>query len=89
MFVRCKTTKSNSVLSKPPLKVLQSLASLEGNNDFEEICGWLEESLEQIRDDTATTVDEVRTRWLQGASQAVGEFLEKKRTARDILRKVK
>jgi hypothetical protein len=77
------------VLGKPPITVLQSLASLEGNHDFERVCEWIEGSLEQIRDDTATTADEVRTRWLQGASQALGEFLEKKRTARDILHKMK
>jgi hypothetical protein len=77
------------VLGKPPITVLQSLASLEGNHDFERVCEWIEGSLEQIRDETATTESEVRTRWMQGASQALGEFLEKKRNARDILRKLK
>jgi len=65
------------------------LASLEGNHDFERVCEWLEMSLEQIREDTATTESEVRTRWMQGASQTLGYFLEKKRNARDILRKMK
>jgi len=77
------------MLSKPPLKVLSALASLEGNHDFEEVCGWLKESLEQIRTDNQACMDEVRTRWMQGASQALAEFLEKKHGARETLRKLK
>lgn len=76
------------MLAKPPIKVLASLASLEGNHDFEEVCKWLEESLEQIRSENDSTKDEVQSRWNQGASQALAQFLEKKRNAREILRKI-
>lgn len=76
------------MLAKPPIKVLASLASLEGSHDFEEVCKWLEESLEQIRSENDSTKDEVQSRWNQGASQALAQFLEKKRSAREILRKI-
>jgi hypothetical protein len=77
------------MLAKPPITVLQSLASLGGNSDFEVVCSWLEESLGQIRSTNDATRDEVQSRWNQGASQALAEFLEKKQSARDILRKLK
>lgn len=77
------------MLVKPPITVLASLASLEGNHDFEQVCAWLEESLDHIRIENDSTKDEVQSRWNQGASQALAVFLEKKRTAREILRKVK
>ena len=77
------------MLNKPPITVLQSLASLEGNNDFERVCEWIQESLDEVRYETSICADEVRTRWFQGASQALAEFLEKKRAAGDILRKMK
>lgn len=64
------------------------MASLDGNSDFEEVCKWLEDSLGAIRLFNDSTRDEVQTRWNQGASQALAEFLEKKRTARDTLRKL-
>ena len=65
------------------------MASLEGNNDFEEVCKWLEESLANLRHETEYTRDEVQTRWNQGASQVLDELLMKKRTARDTLYKLK
>lgn len=77
------------MLQKTPTKVLASLASLEGNHDFEQICAWLEESLDQIRTENDSTKDEVQSRWNQGASQVLAQFLEKKRTAREILQKFK
>jgi hypothetical protein len=61
---------------------------LDGNSDFEEVCKWLEDSLSTIRLFNDSTREEVQSRWNQGASQALAEFLEKKRTARDTLRKM-
>jgi len=77
------------VLSRTPDRVLAALASLDGNNDFEEVCKWLDESLRTIRGETDLTRDEVQTRWNQGASQVLDEFLTKKRSARDTLHKKK
>jgi hypothetical protein len=77
------------MLLKPPARVVAALSSLEGNNDFEEVCKWLDESLQALRDETDFARDEVQTRWNQGASQALRVFLEKKRTARDTLYKMK
>lgn len=77
------------MLVKPPARVVAALSSLDGNSDFEEVCKWLEESLRVLREETDFTRDEVQTRWNQGASQALSLFLEKKRTARDTLQKMK
>lgn len=77
------------MLTKPPARVIAALASLDGNNDFEEVCKWLDESLSSIRSLNDSTKDEVQTRWNQGASQALHELLEKKRNARDTLYKMK
>lgn len=77
------------MLVKPPITVLASLASLEGNHDFEQVCKWLEESLDHIRTETDSTKDEVQSRWNQGACQALAMFLEKKRTCRNTIQKMK
>ncbi len=77
------------MLLKPPARVIAALASLDGNDDFEEVCKWLDESLSSIRSLNDSTKDEVQTRWNQGASQALHELLEKKRNARDTLYKMK
>lgn len=69
------------------MRVLQALNQLEGNADFEEVCDWLGKSLVSIRTNGDTQKDEVLMRWSQGASQALAEFLEKKSTARETLRK--
>lgn len=77
------------MLNKPPARVIAALASLDGNSDFEEVCRWLEGSLADIRTTNDAMRCEVQTRWYQGASQALAEFLDKKRTARDTLYKLK
>jgi hypothetical protein len=77
------------MLLKTPTRVIAALSSLEGNNDFEEVCKWLDESLSDIRRQNDVTRDEVQTRWHQGASQVLEEFLEKKRSSRDTLYKMK
>ncbi len=65
------------------------MASLEGNNDFEEVCKWLSDSLNEIRAFNDSTKDEVQTRWNQGGSQVLADFLEKKASARATLYKMK
>ena len=77
------------MLLKPPARVIAALASLDGNDDFEEVCKWLDESLSSIRSLNDSTKDEVQTRWNQGASQALHERLERKGNARDTLYKMK
>ena len=77
------------MLRKPPVRVLAALASLDGNSEFEEVCKWLDESLAEIQKQTAYTKDEVQTRWMQGATQVLDEFLEKKRGSRDTVYKLK
>lgn len=77
------------MLAKPPARVIAALSSLGGNSEFEEVCKWLEESFAELQTQTAYTKDEVQTRWMQGATQVLDEFLNKKRTARDTLQKMK
>lgn len=76
------------MLIKPPARVIAALSTLEGNADFELICTWLSDSLSDVREQNDSTRDEVQSRWNQGASQVLAEFLEKKATARDTLRKM-
>lgn len=87
----CRTSRNKrpSVLRKTPARIIAALASLDGNSDFEEVCKWLDESLSEIRASNDSTRDEVQTRWNQGGSQVLAEFLEKKRSARDTLYKMK
>lgn len=75
------------MLKKPSAQVLSALASLEGNPNFSTICAWLEESLQDLYRDTAHTKEEVLTRWQQGAVQAVADFLDKAKTAQEVIRK--
>ena len=77
------------MLGKTPPTIIAALSSLEGNSDFEKVCSWLEESLQTLMKDTALTADEVQMRWKQGATQALDDFLTKKKTARDTLYKMK
>lgn len=77
------------MLRKPPVRVLAALSSLDGNSEFEEVCKWLDESLADLHEQTAFTKDEVQTRWMQGATQVLTSFLDKKRAARDTLHKLK
>lgn len=75
------------MLKRPDEKVLQALASLEGNLSFETIRSWLEESLQDLYRDSCNTKDDVLSRWQQGAAQAVGEILEKSKEAGSVIRK--
>ena len=77
------------MLSKTPPNIIAALASLEGNSDFEEVCKWLDESMQTIQKEAAYTKDEVQTRWMQGATQVLDAFLTKRQSARDTLYKMK
>ena len=68
-------------------QVLVALASLQGNSQFETVRSWLQASLQDLHTSTATTKDEVLTRWNQGAAQAVAELLEKAENAPAALRR--
>lgn len=75
------------MLARPSTQVITALARLEGHPDFEAIRSWLTESLQDLDRLNRSTKDEVLSRWMQGAAQAVGEFLEKAEEARTVLRK--
>lgn len=75
------------MLTKPNLKVLGALASLQGNKDFETVLDWLVQSLDDLYANGATAKDEVIVRWSQGAAQAVRDFVDKAGTAHEVIRK--
>jgi len=77
------------MLQKPSIQVLNALASLKGNNQFEAILQWMEASLQDLYRDSANTKDEVLCRWQQGAAQAVSEILEKSKDAGEVIRKLR
>lgn len=75
------------MIEQPNKRVIQALATLESDADFQEIKDWLARSLQQIKRDALNTKDEVHTRWYQGAGQALDEFLTKASQARETIRK--
>lgn len=75
------------MLSKPDHKVLTALASLEGNPSFETVRSWLEDSLQHLYRDTASTKDEVLTRWMQGGVQTVERILSCAKEAKEVIRR--
>ena len=75
------------MLAHPTKRVIQALATLESDADFQEVLGWMRESLTQIDRDSRRTKDEVQTRWLQGAGQTIEDLLTRATSARDTIRK--
>lgn len=75
------------MLKKPDTQVLNALASLQGNSNFETIRSWLESSLQDLYVTSSITKDEVISRWNQGAAQAVAELLEKAKEAPEVIRR--
>lgn len=76
------------MLIQPKQDVIQALASLNNEYQFRVICDWLENTLNQIDEESATTKDEVQLRWNQGAAQVIREFLSKRNAALETLRKI-
>lgn len=75
------------MLTKPTARVLQAFAHLEGHPDFEAIREWVAQSLDTIRRDTDQSKDEVLTRWNQGASQTLDQFLAIASSAKEVIRR--
>jgi hypothetical protein len=75
------------VIAQPDKRVIQSLSNLDGNTDFDVIKQWLRITLKDLNENGAYAKDEVQTRWNQGATQVIYEFLTKADTARETLKK--
>jgi hypothetical protein len=75
------------VIAQPDKRVIQALNTLDGNADFDVIKQWLGITLKDLQENGAYTKDEVQSRWNQGASQLILEFLKKADTARETLKK--
>ena len=74
------------MLKKPTDEQLQALHRLHGNDNFETVCAWLNESLEEARVRIETEENEIRLRQTQGACQALSKFLEVKVKAFELLK---
>ncbi len=75
------------MIAQPDKRVIQALNTLDGNADFDVIKQWLGITLKDLQENGAYTKDEVQSRWNQGASQLILEFLKKADTARETLKK--
>jgi len=75
------------MLNHPDKRILQALASLEGNTDFKVVTDWLYASLNQMYIDGSYAKEDHQARWFQGAQQTLVEFLDKAEHAREAIRK--
>lgn len=75
------------MLNHTDKKVLQALAGLESNTDFQVVKDWLYASLNQMYMDGAYAREDHQARWFQGAEQVLAEFLNKAENAREAIRK--
>lgn len=75
------------MLNNPSKRVIQALATLESDADFQEVVAWLQDSKNHFALDGFYTKDEVQSRWYQGAGQVLTEFLDKAKSARETIRK--
>lgn len=75
------------MLKHPSKQVLSALASLQGNTDFETVREWLMESLHDLYVNGSQARDDYLVRWHQGATQVLGEFLDKSSSASEVIRK--
>lgn len=65
------------------------MATLSGHPDFEKFLAYLQQSLDQLQAESATTKDEVLLRWQQGAMQVLSQTIESCANSRETLRKFK
>jgi len=75
------------MLNHPDKRILQALASLESDTDFQVVKDWLYASLNQMYIDGSFAKEDHQARWFQGAQQVLADLLSKADHARDAIRK--
>ena len=75
------------MLNHPDKRILQALASLESDTDFQVVKDWLYASLNQMYIDGSFAKEDHHARWFQGAQQVLSDLLSKAEHARDAIRK--
>lgn len=70
-------------------RVLDALASLSNDRDWNIVAEWLGESLESLTRECTTQTDDTLLRMVQGAAQAVSGLLEQQKGARAALEKIR
>lgn len=76
------------MLKQTPARVTAALASLEGNDEFEALREYLQDCLQDLRNESATTKDEVILRWQQGGIQVLSGLLDRASKARELTYKL-
>ena len=72
------------MLKQLPVRVNTSLVLLNANEDFQVLCGWLEDSLSDLHAQNANTKDEVLMRWQQGGIQVLTDLLGRTKKALEL-----
>ena len=63
------------MLNRPDDNTIRAFAALTGNQNFETILEWMRASLKTLDTANRVTRDEILTRWNQGGSQVITDFL--------------
>ncbi|WP_201168302.1 hypothetical protein [Halorhodospira halophila] len=74
-------------MDRPGREVLQALARLDGNPDFDRVIGWLQDSRQRQVNAAIQERDEAELRQTQGAAQALDELIEHTQGARESLKR--
>lgn len=75
------------MLNHPDKRILQALASLQTDADFQVVKDWLYASLNQMYVDGSYAKEDHQARWFQGAQQVLAELLDKSEHARAAIQK--
>lgn len=75
------------MLSKPDRQIVAAMATLTAHPDFQKFLEYLNASLSEIANESASTKDEVLLRWQQGAMQILQQVITSSVNAPETLRK--
>ncbi len=74
-------------MKKPDKKILESLSSLESLPSWEEVLRWIDETIQELREESDSTKDEVMVRQSQGKRQILKSFVDFAKNARKYLKR--
>lgn len=77
------------MINKPDKIILSALSQLQSDSDFQIVLRYLSATLETLKADGAYLKEEHMLRWNQGATQALGEFVDLANNCRELLHKVR
>ena len=74
------------MIIKPSKQVIEALARLDGNQSFEVVMSWIEESMAVTVEAMKSERSDTDLRWQQGAATDLSEIVELSRKARSLIR---